>query len=229
MRTLIFSGMSVVALLLVGLQHQRIGNLRAENTTLQQSSAEAVQFKAELAKSTGDETQDATEMGRLREENRDLLRLRNEVFQLRESKVQFEKVSAENQRLLAQAKSASKTESNQSMQPVVLRLDSVYNRGLNTPEDALQTYYWGLREGNAETLSRCVTPQLLSQNRDYFGSRKPQVDGIVSITIMARRDQDSTTVQLGIQVHRDGDAQWDRKIVFVLVLQGGEWRVASGL
>jgi len=230
MKTLIFSAMTVTALLLVGWQHKQLGRLRVENVSLSQSSAEAERLKADLAKTIGDGAQDAKEIDRLREENRDLLKLRNEVNQLRETRGQFEKVSAENLRLQALAKDRPKPDAKQpSMQPVVLRLDSVYNRGLNTPEDAIQTYYWGLREGNAETLSRCVVPQLWSQNQDYFASRKPQVDGIVSIAIVARRDIDPTTVQLGIQVHRDGDAQWDRKIIFVLVLQGGEWKIASGL
>ena len=107
MKTLIFSSMALVGLLLVGLQHQQLRELRAENATLQQASAEANQLKADLANSTNDEAQDAAEITRLREENHDLLKLRNEVNQLREARVQFEKVSAENQRLAAQAKAAA--------------------------------------------------------------------------------------------------------------------------
>src|SRR6185437_1187860 len=105
-------------------------------------------------------------------------------------RMQFEKVSAENQRLQAVAKTTPKSEANPSMRPITIQLNALYDRGLNTPESAMQTYYWALREGNAETLSRCVMPQLRTQNRDYYLSGKPQVDGILSIEIVARRDVD---------------------------------------
>jgi hypothetical protein len=235
MKALIFSAMAVAALLLVGWQHQQVGRLRYENATLQQASTEADQLKADLEKSTGNEAQDAAEIDRLREENRDLLKLRNEVNQLRDARVQFEKVSAENQRLLLIARSAPKLQTKDAaMKPVVIRVDNLFNRGLNTPEDALQTFYWALREGNPQILQRYVTSR-------YSGPAN--VDGIISIEIVARRDVDATTVQFGIQFQeassperydsfrhvtiparqgRDG-----RKFIVTLVLQGNEWRVEA--
>ena len=74
--------------------------------------------------------------------------LETQVNQLRDVRVQFEKVSAENQRLQSLAKNAAKTDSKQSMQPVTIRIDNLTNRGLNSPEDAVQTFYWALRERN---------------------------------------------------------------------------------
>src|SRR3569833_3198175 len=123
MKTLIFSSIALVGLLLVGLQHQQLRELRAENATLQQASAESNRLKADLEKSNGDEAQDTEEIARLREENRDLLKLRGEIYQLRDARGQCEKVSAENQRLVAQAKNAAESISNQSTQPLTIRVD----------------------------------------------------------------------------------------------------------
>ncbi|HWD94788.1 MAG TPA: hypothetical protein VG938_20835, partial [Verrucomicrobiae bacterium] len=137
MKILIISSMAVLGFLLVGWQHQQLGYLRAENATLEQSADEASQLKADLGKATGDEAQDAEEIARLREENHDLLRLRNEVNQLRDARATFEKVSAENQRLQEQVRTAAKANAKQApMQPILIRVDSLYDRGLSTPENA---------------------------------------------------------------------------------------------
>jgi hypothetical protein len=229
MKTLIFSSIAVAGFLLVAVQYQQLGQLRAENTTLQQASAEADQLKADLAKSTGSEAQDVEEIERLRTENRGLLKLRNEVNQLREAKNTFEKVSMENKRLVALAKSVPEPSTKPAtMQPVVFQMVSVYDRGLATPEFALQTFYWAQRERNSDALSRCVTPQSWRHFRDYVsGWRRQNLDQIASIEIVARRDLDATTVQLGVQLHDAANPQYGGKIIVTLVLQGGEWRVQT--
>ena len=229
MKILIFSSLAIAGILLVAVQHQQLGQLRAENATLEQASTEADQLKADLAKSTGNETQDAAEIERLRGENRDLLKLRNEVNQLRDARVQFEKVSAENQRLQSVAKSAPKAQPKErTMQPIVVQMASVYDRGQATPEFALQTFYWAQRERNSDALSRCVTPQSWTGFREYLdGWRRQNLDQIASIEIVARRDLDATTVQLGVQIHNTGNPQYGRKIIVTLVLQGSDWRVQT--
>lgn len=228
MKTLLFSSIAVVGLLLVGLQHQQLGQLRAENVTLQRAFAEADQLKADLAKSTGNEAQDTEEIQRLREENRDLLKLRNEVNQLRDARLQFEKVSAENLRLQAVARSAVKTDAKQSTQSTLIRIDNLFNRGVGTPEDAVQTFYWATRERNSDVLSRTVTPRSWNNLRGYVDSNewfRQDFDNYVSVEIVARRDMDATTVQMGVQLHYAKDPQKVKKIIVTLVLQGGEWRV----
>lgn len=242
MKTLIFSSIALVGLLLVGLQHQQLGQLRAENVTLEQASAEADRLKADLANSTGNQAQDPEEIARLREENRDLLKLRGEINQLRDARVQFEKVSAENQRLQTQAKSAAPTDAKQSMQPVTIRVDMLFNRGQASPDDTIQTFYWAVRERNSDMVSHCVTPRSWSQFRDYVnGWQRQNFDDVASVEIVARRDMDPTTVQLGIQFQEASSPQgYDsfrhvviparqggvgRKFIVTLVLQAGEWRV----
>jgi len=231
MKTLIFSSLALVGLLLVGLQHQQLRELRAENATLQKASAEATQLKSDLDKSNGDEAQDADESTRLREENRDLLKLRGEINQLREAKAQFQKVSAENQRLQSQVNAAAKTNAKQSIQPVMIRIDMLFNRGQATPEDALQTFYWAIRDRNSDMLEHCVTPKSWSQFQRYLGDwERKDFDNYVSIDIVARREMNATTVQLGIQLNRQMNPDLvsniaHQKLVVELTLQGGEWRV----
>jgi hypothetical protein len=224
MKTLIFSSMVLVGLLLVGLQHKQLGELRAENVTLTQASVEANQLKADLGKSTGDEARDAEEIARLREENHDLLKLRNEVNQLRDARVQFEKVSAENQRLQATARNAPKPASKETViQPILVLVANLSNQGWGTPEATVQTLYWAERQGNQEMLSRCILPEQL---RDGLAPRLYlHFLDVVSIEIVARRDIDPTTVHLGILVHSSRDS--DRKIAVELKLKDGNWQVAS--
>ncbi len=223
MKTLIFSSLALVGLLLVGWQHRQLGQLRAENAGLEQSSAEAAQLKADLAKSSGNEAQDEAEIARLREENRDLLKLRNEINQLRDTRGQFEKASAENQRLRLVAASAPGPDSKQtSKQPTQIRIENLSNQGQRTPEAAVQTFLWAEREGNIEMLIRCATPQHQTGIRSAFNNSRQDFENLVSVEIAARRELDANTVQLGIQIR---STQWNRKVVVTLKLSDGEWRL----
>ena len=85
MKTLALGVLVIATTALIAVQHQQLGQLRAENMSLQQVSAEADQLKADLAKSTGTEADAEDEIARLREGNRDLLKLRNQVYQLRQA------------------------------------------------------------------------------------------------------------------------------------------------
>ncbi len=228
MKTLIFSSLALVGVLLVSLQHQQLRELRAENASLQKDSAEAGQLKADLEKSSGNEAQDANEITWLREENRDLLKLRGEINQLRDARAQFEKVSAENQRLVAQAKAVAKADPKQSVQPITIRVDMLFNRGQATPEDAIQTFYWAVRDRNSDMLANCVTPRSWSQFQNYAGGwRRQQFDNVGSIDIVAQREVNATTVQVGIQLNPSAanPNMLVQKIIVTLVLQGNEWHV----
>jgi hypothetical protein len=232
MKILIFSSVAVVTLLLAGWQHRQLGHLRAENATLEQASAEAGQLKADLARSAGLEAQDTNEIARLRVENQDLLKLRNEVNQLRDARAAFDQVSAENRQLQEQVKSAAKTEAKDApMQPIKVRMDSLYDRGLGTPETAVLTFFWAERSGNAGELSRCLTPERWSQilhsvgernSKSFVDSLQHNLDRIVSVEIVAQRELNADTVQLGVQVYGQGGVS-PGKGVFTLHLRNGEW------
>lgn len=233
MKIFIFSLVALVGVLLVGLQHQQLGRLRAENASLQQSATEANQLRADLEKSAGIKTQDAAEeIERLRAENRDLLRLRGEVNQLRDAKVQFEKVSAENDRLRAQVQNAAKPDPG-AMKPIVIRMDSLSDHGLSTPEATVQTFLWAEHDGSMDELLRCMAPERWPsisnsipevRRKDFFEQTRREMDQFVSMEIVARKDVNSTTIMLGLQpVQRNGEL--GPKISFTLTLRDGEWKL----
>lgn len=228
MKTLALVSLAIAAAALIAVQHQQLGHLRAENAILQQASTEANQLKADLAKSTGAEADAEDKIARLREENRDLLKLRNQVYQLRQATAQFEQISAENQRLQSVAGSAGKPDAKQVVfQPIAVLVQNLYNQGLGTPEAAAQTFFWADRDGDGDTLSHCILPERWSHIQDsYQGNyRRNFSSNIASIEIAARRDIDANTVQLGIQFHSAENSGRDRKIVITLKLSGGEWKL----
>jgi len=135
-------------------------------------------------------------------------------------------VSAENQRLVARAKTLAQTNSKQSTQPVTVRIDSLFNRGLGTPEDAVQTYFWAQRDRNSDMYFHSLTPRNLNRIRNASELTWAPLDNFVSFDIAARRDLNATTVQLGIRFHSAAYPQnGSQEIIVQLVLQGGEWRV----
>jgi hypothetical protein len=224
MKTLIFSSIGIAGVLLVVVQHQQLSQLRAENATLKQASAEADQLKADLGKSTGDEAQNEKEIARLREENRNLLKLRNEVFQLRETRTEFQRVSAENQRLQAQTRNAPKTEAKDSLpQAIVINFGALHDSGLSTPEAACQTFFWAAHENNTDALAHCLVPDSKVAAGSY--AKGGGFKDVLSIEIVARRELDADTVQLGITIRMRDASQSPMKYVMKLSRKDGEWRL----
>ena len=107
----------------------------------------------------------------------------------------------------------------------------LFNRGQTTPEDAIQTFYWAVRDRNSDMLAHCVTPKSWSQFQEYAnGWERKNFDNYVSLDIVARRDVNATTVQLGIQLNRESNPNLvsnvaSPKFVITLVLQDGQWQV----
>lgn len=228
MRTLALSILAIAAMALIALQHEQLSQLRAENANLQQASAEADRLKSDLAKSTSVEADAEDEIVRLREENRDLLKLRNQVYQLRQAAAQFEQVSAENLRLQSLAANAPKPPSRETLvQPIIIiQIQNLSYQGLGTPEAAVQTFLWAEREGNADALSNCIVPERWARIRNIYGTDfRQNLDNIQSIEIVARRDLDANTVQLGLQVVMRENRGRDRKTVITLKLRDGEWKL----
>jgi len=181
MKTLAVSILAIAAMALIAVQHQQLGHLRAETASLQQASAEAEQLKVDIAKSTDAEANAEDEIARLREENRDLLKLRSQVQQLRDVTAQLEKVRAENLRLQSVARNASSRDAKQNTyQPIVVHIQNLSFQGLATPEAAVQTFLWADRNGNIETLSNCILPERWPVIRDQYQNVKRYHQGINS-------------------------------------------------
>jgi hypothetical protein len=95
-----------------------------------------------------------------------LLRLRNQVRQLRD---QLKEASA-GQAATARLPNSAQTNSGaESLAPeAFIAKSALSNVGLDTPEAAAQTFYWCLREGNVEHLVQCVTPDFGFQGWHLF-------------------------------------------------------------
>jgi hypothetical protein len=228
MKTLALGVLAIAATALIAVQHQQLGQLRTENGSLQQASAETDQLKADLAKSTGAEA-DEDEIARLHEENRDLLKLRNQVYQLRQATAQFEQVRAENQRLqeVAQNNRARETK-HVAFQPIVIEIQNLTYQGLNTPEAAVQTCLWAERERNADALYNCYVPERQAEIRSRYGNMQWQGQSApsgITIEIVARRDVDANTVQIGVQLNSNNGSISEKKMLFTLKLRNGEWKL----
>lgn len=224
MKTFALAVLAIAATALIAVQHQQLGRLRAENVSLQQASAEADQLKADLAKSAGAEADAEDETARLRKENRDLLKLRNQVYQLREVTGQFEQVRAENQRLQAAARNVSSHDPKQGgFQPIVIEIQNLTYQGMNTPEAAVQTFLWAQRDGHVDELYNCYLPERQAEIRSRYGNSvwlRQDVDNGVTVEILARRDTDANTVFVGVQLR-------SKRMIFALKLRNGEWKLDS--
>ena len=145
-------------------QKHAISTARQENAALLQEQAEAAQLAGEN-QSTSELREQKQQLEELRAANLELPKLRNEVRQLRSQGAQIERLRQENQRLASalnslnsgKAKAFSETEGYVSK-------ESLSHAGFATPEAALQTFLWAVREGRVDAVAECLSPE----GRPYF-------------------------------------------------------------
>jgi hypothetical protein len=92
----------------------------------------------------------------LREETRNLARLRNEVTQLRRQQAELAAARTENDELL-KAKETGPAIRRKTPSGFRSR-EQLQNAGYATPEAALETLFWAMREGNAEVAMQSLPP-----------------------------------------------------------------------
>ena len=141
----------LVALIAVGVWERRsIASLRAENAALseQQSIAQTLADEnAALAKQLGEAPAPAPEVNKS-----ELLRLRNDVRRLRSSSTDPARLRSENEKLTADLKSGKVRPQRLADQPGFVARDNWANVGAGTPEDALQTLFFAMRDANVEAM-----------------------------------------------------------------------------
>jgi hypothetical protein len=98
---------------------------------------------------------DAQEILVLREQTKELPKLRNEVSLLRGTRTNLSSVRAEAARLLEVNKSAAAPA---SPPPGFISRQQLANAGFATPEAAVQTFFWAVNEGDVSTVLRVVLP-----------------------------------------------------------------------
>ncbi|HMJ91148.1 MAG TPA: hypothetical protein VK530_15100 [Candidatus Acidoferrum sp.] len=96
------------------------------------------------------------EIAELREQTKDLARLRNEVMQLRANKRELDSARQQNVQLLAAQQTAAPTK--RETPPGFTSKDKLANVGFATPDDTMQTFFWSLREGNYRVMIEAISP-----------------------------------------------------------------------
>jgi hypothetical protein len=228
MKLLLFF-LSVVLLVSLIFQHHRAGQLRAENAALFSEAAERDQLQASFSEHSVPFAAQAgeAEIARLRDENRDLLRLRNEVRQMREHKAEFATLRAENERL--RAKAMESTAHQKPYQQIHIAKENLSNQGFLTPEATVQTYFWARRVGDMGVLSSSLVDgqwaALQRGNPDIRRLAKEITEHsaeIIAIEIVARRSLAPDMIQLGVQIRT---AHRVNKTTLMLRQFGVEWKL----
>jgi hypothetical protein len=91
------------------------------------------------------------------EQTRELARLRNEVVQLRAEKKQLESARRENAELNLNAKTAAPAPRREPP-PGFIGKEKLTNAGYATPADAVQTFFWAMRDADFNALVASFAP-----------------------------------------------------------------------
>jgi len=176
---------------------------------------------------------------RLRAEAREVHRLRNEVSQLRADVKQADQLRAENQRLRAAGKPLQAAPSTGVAVPsAAISQEGYYAKenwafiGYATPEAALQSVIWAMREGDTRTLLASLTPEEMERMQKEWGNKseaqvsadtKRGTDKISGIRILESKTLSDDEVVLS--VFAAGGEDKVQKIS--LKRYGAEWKMAG--
>lgn len=155
--------LALAACILVAFTWQRkaLSQLRQQNETLLQTNEEALRLALEneqLPKLRAANTGLQTGV-----DSSDLLRLRNEVRQLRAHRPELDRLRVENERLAAEINSGIAAPQKLSELEGFVAKESWSNAGFDTPEATVQTFFWAIREGDLARMAECMPP-----NRQYL-------------------------------------------------------------
>lgn len=151
-------GLLVVLAIFLAVQWRTLSQLRAEKQRGLNDKHEQpglVQRGGLFEKRPADDA----EIERLRTENKDLHKLRNEVAQLRKRKPDWERANSENQRLQGMKREREEV-AHLPDQPGFVPKESWADAGFGSPDSTTRTYFWALREGKFERLLECMTPDV---------------------------------------------------------------------
>src|SRR5260221_5890653 len=159
-RLLKITGCCLVAstLAVVVLQLSAISKTREENRGLRQDRDESARLEREN-ESIPELRNQIVEIAGLQSANGDLMKLRNEVQQLRSQAPLLANLRAENQRLTFEVNSMA-----EGKVPLLSEMEGYVakgawsNAGFASPEAAMQTFFWALREGQFDQIAGCFSP-----------------------------------------------------------------------
>jgi hypothetical protein len=179
------------------------------------------------------------ELERLRAEAREVHKLRNEVSQLRAGVKEADQLRAENQQLRAVGRSRQAAPgASVAAASAVASQEGFYAKenwafiGYATPEAALQSVIWAMREGDTRTLLASVTAEEMARMQKEWGDKseaqvsadaKRGTDKISGIRILESRTLSDDEVVLSI--YAAGGEDKVQKIS--MKRSGAEWKMAG--
>jgi len=162
----------------------------------------------------------------LRQENKDLPKLRNEIRQLRLQLADLERLRAENRRLLAQPKSSTANPAAQIALPAdYISKTALADVGMDTPEAAVQTFYWAMFRADVNRLVKCFErqPQVDPNSQVAEGMRQDilkELKGFPGYRIAEKKEVSPNEVILGLQSTVGGQV-----MPMTLIHIDNEWRI----
>ena len=155
---------SVLILIAAGaaiINWRRVALVAADNEQLQ-LKIESLEIEADSSSALVEVAKGQAE--KLRTQTAELMRLRNEVTQLRNESKNAENLNSENQRLKAELASAKSTAQNQQSSPTTTPRSDHFPRdswgfaGYSSPEAALVSAIWSMKEGNPRSYLDSLAP-----------------------------------------------------------------------
>lgn len=221
------------------IQHRAEGSLQQKDESIRAQAGRLAQLTGENNDLSNRLAQAKAPPGLSQEEFSELLRLRGEVGQLRQTLAEMEKLRAANQKLLA-AKSGKKTSNDPALANgrngvEFWAKDQLAFAGYGSPEAALKSTFWAMNGGDMKAMLASMTPEaraLLEKEREKDG--KSEADMEAEFKGMA---ESLTSTPSGFRVLGQEAKSSDEVIVtiyaegqtrarnFVLNKVGNEWKV----
>ena len=233
---IIYSVLIIVASALAAINWRKASLFALENEELRlqvdslQSEAANAERIAELAKENSD---------KLREQRAELMRLRNQVTQLGGEKNAAENLKLENDRLRTKLKEMRAAEVGDLANSISPQRDEAIGRdvfpreswsfaGYATPESALVSAIWAMKEGNPETYLKSLAPEeqqrmaAVWENKsetEIAEKHKGDVSTISGLRVLERQNTSPTEVVMTVLIEGPGRPE---KIRMSQV--GNEWK-----
>jgi hypothetical protein len=218
---LILAGLLLASLAVHVVERHRISCLRQVNEGLREELAAAQQSIS--AKGTDQSGPQNEELERLRAEAREVHRLRDEVSQLRAGVKEADQFRTENQRLRGTGRPLQAAPSTGVAAPsATASQEGYYTKenwaftGYATPEAALQSVIWAMREGDTRTLLASLAPEEMARMQKEWGNKSE-----AQVSADAKRGTDKLS---GIRI-LESKALSDDEVVLSVYAAGGEDKV----
>jgi len=233
----VIGGLLLASLAFLWAQRGRVVDLGHQNERLRAQLAETQRLIG--ASRTAQSGEQNEELERLRTEMSELHKLRNEVSQLRAGAKETERLRTENQQLRAANRPPQTAPRiGEADPPTAASQDGYHTKeswtfaGYATPEAALQSLVWAMREGDTKTLLASLTPEESARKaKDWAGKSESEIgadakhdsDKINSFRILESKTLSDDEVVLHIYVSGGDDKV--EKISMKRV--GAEWKFAG--